>query len=97
MFRAIRDYRFGAMHTQADRAMPHGPQGQKQPADAVGCAAHVMKIAIGEIDETRGDPPKRQPGRARSGKVGGKARASSLSPERRSEIAMAAAAARREK
>ena len=70
--------------------MPRGPNGEKRPADVVGCAVHVMKIATGEIEETLVDPPKRQPGRTRSGK----ARAASLSPERRSEIAMTAAAAR---
>lgn len=77
--------------------MPKGPQGQKRPADVVGCAVHVMRIATGEIEENLEDAPKRQPGRARSGKAGGKARAASLSPERRSEIAMTAATARWEK
>ncbi len=76
--------------------MPKGPQGQKRPADVVGCAVHVMKIATGEIEETL-EEPKRQPGRAKSGKAGAKARAASLTPERRSEIAMTAAAARWEK
>ncbi len=33
--------------------MPKGPQGQRRPADAVGCAVQVAKIATGE--ET--DPP----------------------------------------
>ncbi len=77
--------------------MPRGPRGEKRPADVVGCAVHVMKIATGEIEETLDDPPKRQPGRARSGKAGGKARAAALTPERRSEIAAVAAAARWEK
>ena len=77
--------------------MPKGPQGQKRPADVVGCAVHVMKIATGEIEENLDDPPKRQPGRARSGKAGGRARAAGLTPERRSEIAATAAAARWEK
>ncbi len=77
--------------------MPRGRRGEKRPADVVGCAVHVMKIATGEIEETLEDPPKRQPGRTKSGKAGGKARAASLSPERRSEIAMRAAAARWEK
>ena len=77
--------------------MPRGPRGEKRPADAVGCAVHFMKIATGEIEETLDDPPNRQPGRTKSGKAGGKARAASLTPERRSEIAMRAAAARWEK
>ena len=33
--------------------MPRGPQGQRRPADVVGCAVHVMKIATGEIEETK--------------------------------------------
>ena len=32
--------------------MPKGPQGQKRPADAVGCAVQVAKIATGEEEET---------------------------------------------
>ena len=31
--------------------MPKGPQGQKRPADAVGCAVQVAKIATGEEEE----------------------------------------------
>lgn len=74
--------------------MPTGPRGEKRPADVVVCAVKVMRIATGEIEETLEDPPKRQSGRTRSGKAGGKARAASLTPERRSEIAAAAASAR---
>lgn len=73
--------------------MPRGPQGQKRPADVVGCAVHVAKIATGEIEETF-DEPKRQPNRAKGGRAGGKARAAALSPAERSEIAVAAASAR---
>ncbi len=29
--------------------MPKGPQGQKRPADAIGAAVMVAKIATGEI------------------------------------------------
>lgn len=79
---------------QERNQMPTGPQGQKRPADVVGCAVRVMKIATGEIEENLKGAPKRQPGRARSGKAGGRARADSLTPERRSEIARAAATAR---
>ena len=73
--------------------MPTGPQGQKRPADVVGCAVHVAKIATGEIEETL-EEPKRQPNRAKGGRAGGKARAATMTPERRSEIAATAAAAR---
>lgn len=72
--------------------MPIGPQGQKRPADAVGCAVHVMKIATGEIEES--PPVAKQPARASGGRAGGKARAARLSPTKRSEIASQAAKAR---
>ena len=72
--------------------MPRGPQGQKRPADAVGCAVTVARIATGEISET----PKtaRMPSKRIGGVAGGKARAAVLSPERRKEIAETGAAAR---
>lgn len=73
--------------------MGTGPQGQKRPADVVGCAVHVAKIATGEVEETL-EEPKRKPNRAKGGRAGGKARAASLSSDRRSEIAAAAASAR---
>lgn len=71
--------------------MPIGPQGQKRPADVVGCAVTVAKIATGEIEETLEDQPRcKQPAKARSGK----ARAAALSPEERSNIAVVAASAK---
>ncbi len=33
--------------------MPKGPQGQKRPADVVANAVHVMRIAAGEIEDTK--------------------------------------------
>lgn len=65
--------------------MPRGPKGEKRPADVIGNAVHVMRIATGEIEDT---PPS---GRVRSGKAGGRARAASLTPEKRKAIARAAA------
>jgi hypothetical protein len=70
--------------------MPRGPRGEKRPADVIGEAVMVAKIATGEIEEPRGKVPKR----ARGGQKGGKARAATLTPEQRSQIAHAAAAAR---
>ena len=32
--------------------MPRGPKGEKRPADVIGAAVKVMKIATGEIEET---------------------------------------------
>ena len=72
--------------------MPTGPQGQKRPADVIGCAVHVMKIATGELEES--PEATRQPAKAAGGKAGGKARAAKLSPKRRQEIARKAATTR---
>lgn len=61
--------------------MPKGPKGERRPADVIGAAVMVGRIATGEID----DPV---PGKkSTSGKIGGKARAEKLSPEKRKEIA----------
>ena len=65
--------------------MPKGPRGERPPADTVGCAVHVAKIATGEIKEDGAQPAKVRSGRAR---------AKSLTPERRKEIARQAAQAR---
>ncbi len=75
---------------RAGSPMPKGPQGQKRPADVIGNAVHVIRIATGEITEI----PSKAPGRAAGGKIGGKARAKALSPEDRKAIAAKAAAAR---
>ncbi len=73
--------------------MPRGPKGEKRPADAVGAAVMVAKIATGEIE----DETSLMPARAKGGKKGGKSRAEKLSPERRLEIAKKAAKTRWEK
>jgi hypothetical protein len=71
--------------------LPKGPNGQKRPADAIGLAVMIGKIATGEID----DPIANESDYHRKGgKVGGKARAASLSPEQRADIARFAAEAR---
>ena len=70
--------------------MPKGPQGQRRPADAVGCAVAVARIATGDVVELR----QEKSGRVRSGKAGAKARAESLTAVERSAIAKKAAAAR---
>ncbi len=70
--------------------MPKGPQGQRRPADAIGNAVHIARIATGEIEETT----LKQPAKRKSGLAGAKARADSLNNEERSEIAKIAATAR---
>ena len=73
--------------------MPMGPQGQRRPGDVVGAAIMVAKIATGDLEDNVAEPPKADH-HARGGKKGGAARAAALTPERRSEIAKAAAAKR---
>lgn len=67
--------------------MPRGPQGQKRPADVIGAAVTVMRIATGEIKEE----VSTKSGRVRSGRAGGKARAKKLTKQERSAIAKKAA------
>lgn len=70
--------------------MTKGPRGERRPADTIGCAVMVAKIATGEIEETLKLPS----GKVRSGRAGAKARATKIDPERRAEIARIAALAR---
>lgn len=72
--------------------MPKGPKGEKRPADVIGAAVHVMRVATGEISDPGRDPGKES---ARKGGLkGGKARAAKLSKEKKTAIAKKAAAAR---
>lgn len=73
--------------------MPTGPKGQKRPADVIGNAILVAKIATGEATETLPDDSKDAAAKA-LGKKGGAARAKKLTPERRAEIAKKAAGQR---
>ncbi len=74
--------------------MPKGPQGQRRPADTVANAIRVAKILTGEIEEDTGADDGKDKGAQALGKKGGKARAASMTAERRREIARKAAAAR---
>jgi hypothetical protein len=38
--------------------MPRGPKGEKRPADVIGNAVHVMRIATGEIEDSKREPGK---------------------------------------
>ncbi len=71
--------------------MPKGPNGQKRPADAIGLAVMIGKIATGEIEEdVRQDTQLHRAG----GKMGGTARAKALTAKQRAEISSIAAQAR---
>jgi hypothetical protein len=73
--------------------VPRGPQGQHRPADVIGNAVKVMRIATGdETEELETDRAKSAA--AELGSRGGKARAKKLTGEQRAEIARAAATAR---
>jgi hypothetical protein len=76
--------------------MPKGPNGEKRPADAVGLAVLIGKIATGEVEDAPADDGK-DPAAKAMGKKGGAARAANMTPERRAEIAKAAAAKRWQK
>lgn len=67
--------------------MPKGPQGQKRPADVIGAAVMVAKIATGEIEEN----PEPKSAAQELGSKGGKARARALDYAKRSRIARQAA------
>ena len=70
--------------------MPKGPKGEKRPADVIGNAVHVMRIATGEAEE--GQEPENPA--AVLGRHGGAARAKALTPEQRRDTAKKGAASR---
>jgi hypothetical protein len=71
--------------------VPKGPRGEKRPADAIGRAIMVARIATGEIDDDREELASAA---AQLGSKGGKKRAATMSAEKRVEIARKAAEAR---
>jgi hypothetical protein len=71
--------------------MPRGPKGEKRPADVIGNAVHVMRIATGEAEDVT---TEKNAAAATLGRMGGKARAASLGKRKRSEIARKAAKSR---
>lgn len=74
--------------------MPRGPKGEKRPADVIGAAVMVGRIATGEIEE--GTPPDdgKNAAAVALGRMGGKARAAGMKAKKRSEIAKKAAKSR---
>lgn len=70
--------------------MPRGPSGEKRPADVIGNAVHVMRIATGEVEEG----VKGADHHSKGGKRGGPARSAKLTAEQRAEIASLAAQSR---
>lgn len=74
--------------------MPRGPKGEKFPADAIGNAITIARIATGEIDEAATTDDGKNAAAVALGRMGGKARAEGMSAEKRSEIAKKAATKR---
>lgn len=74
--------------------MPKGPKGEKRPADVIANAVHVMQVATGEAQEEYEGGDGKDKAAQEMGRKGGKARADSMTPERRAEIARKAAATR---
>ena len=73
--------------------MPRGPKGERRPADVIGNAVHVIRIATGQIEDDIPTPESegKDPAAVALGRRGGKARAQAMSPKRRAEIARKAA------
>lgn len=76
--------------------MPRGPKGERRPADVIGNAVHVMRIATGQIEDEIpiSESEGKDPAAVALGRRGGKARAEGMSAKRRKEIARRAAKAR---
>ncbi len=74
--------------------MPRGPKGEKRPADAIGNAIMIARIATGEINETATTDDGKNAAAVALGRMGGKARAAGMTAEKRSDIAKKAAAKR---
>ena len=73
--------------------MLRGPKGEKRPADMIGAAIMIAKIATGEIEDITTDDGRNAAAVA-LGRMGGKARAEGMTAKRRKEIAKKAAASR---
>lgn len=73
--------------------MPKGPKGEHRPADVIGNAVLIGRIATGEVEDAPEDDDKDKAAQE-MGRKGSKARADAMTPERRSEIARKAAAGR---
>ena len=73
--------------------MPKGPKGEKRPADVIGNAVKVMRIATGEESDVAPDDGKNKAAQA-LGKLGGAARAKSMTATQRQDVAKKAAKGR---
>lgn len=74
--------------------MPTGPKGERRPADVIGNAVKIMRIATGDEPEDLPSDDGKDPAAKALGAKGGAARAKAMTPVRRAEIAKKAAAKR---
>ncbi len=77
--------------------MPKGPRGEKRPADVIGAAVKVMRVATCEEQDAPPPDSGKDAAAVSMGRRGGVARAAAMTPERRAEIAKKAAAKRWER
>jgi hypothetical protein len=83
----------GKHKSERTRSMPKGPKGEKRPADVIGNAIKIARIATGEEEEALTEDGKDKAA-VSLGKRGGKARAKSMTAKQRTEIAKKAAKSR---
>ena len=76
--------------------MPRGPKGERHPADVIGNAVHVMRLATGQITDDVPSPEDEGKSAAavELGRLGGRARAKKMSKKQRTAAARNAAKAR---
>ena len=74
--------------------MPKELKGEHRPADVIGAAVKVMRIAIGEEEDAPPPDSGKDPAAVSMSKRGGAARAAAMTPEWRAEVARKAAAKR---
>jgi len=77
--------------------MPRGPKGERCPADVIGVAIMIGRIATGESDEAVTTDDGKNAAAVALGRMGGKARAAGMTAKKRSEIAKKAAKSRWDK
>ena len=63
--------------------MPRGPEGKKRPADVIGSAIMIARIATGEVEENPPPDDWKDPAAVALGREGGKARAKGMTAKRR--------------
>ena len=77
--------------------MPRGPKDEKRPKrprDPNQLGKLIVDISVGDVEDTLPTEPPKNEAAAALGRIGGRKRADSMTPQRRAEIARRAALAR---